>query len=220
MKKQLTKIMPLYSWAMLTIIVSVNYFVYFGIRPYTAGFKHYSMVSSLDRNLPFVSLFFSIYLLAYIQWIIGFVLIGRDGQVAPRMFIGELIAKGIALTCFVFFPTTIEEIRPSMESLRGGGIWCELATWIYSMDAVDNCFPSIHCLESWVCFRGALSLKKVPWWYTYLMLAMTLLVFASTVLVKQHVLIDILGGLAAVEIGLFFAGRFQRRRLKGEKGST
>ena len=52
------------------------------------------------------------------------------------------------------------------------------------------------------------------------MLVMTLLVFASTVLVKQHVLIDVLGGLAAVEIGLFFSGRPPFRKLKGEKGGT
>lgn len=89
--------MPLYSWVALAIILSVNYFVYFSTRPFTAGLKHYSMTSSLDRDLPFVSIFFSIYLLAYIQWIIGFVLIGRDEQAAPRMFIGELIAKGIGV---------------------------------------------------------------------------------------------------------------------------
>lgn len=220
LKKRLIKIMPLYSWVMLAIIVSVNYFVYFSTRPFTAGLKHYSMVSSLDRNLPFVPLFFSIYLLAYIQWIIGFVLIGRDEQAASRMFIGELIAKGIALICFVFLPTTTEDLRPSTESLRGGGIWCELATWVYSVDAANNCFPSVHCIESWVCFRGALRLKKVPRWYTHLMLVMTLLVFASTLFVKQHVLIDVLGGLAAVEIGLFFSGGLQLRRSKGEKGGT
>ena len=119
MKKQMIKIMPLYSWVMLAVILTVNYFVYFSTRPFTAGLKHYSMVSSLDRNLPFISIFFSIYLLAYIQWIIGFVLIGKEEQVASRMFVGELIAKGIALICFVFFPTTIEELRSSEESLRG-----------------------------------------------------------------------------------------------------
>lgn len=220
MKKRMIKIMPLYSWIMLAIILSVNYLVYFSTRPFTAGLRHYNMVSSLDRALPFVPIFFSIYLLAYIQWIIGFVLIGRDAQVASRVFVGELIAKGIALICFVYFPTTVKELRPGMESLRGGGFWCELAAWVYSMDAVDNCFPSIHCLESWVCFRGALRLKKKPQWYPYLMLVVTLLVFASTVLVKQHVLIDILGGLAAVEIGLFFSDRIPLRRLNWEKVGT
>lgn len=52
------------------------------------------------------------------------------------------------------------------------------------------------------------------------MLVITLLVFASTVLVKQHVLIDIFGGLAAVEIGLFFSDRLQLRRYKWEKVGT
>lgn len=150
MKKQMIKIMPLYSWVMVAVILTVNYFVYFSTRPFTAGLKHYSMVSSLDRNLPFISIFFSIYLLAYIQWIIGFVLIGKEEQVASRMFVGELIAKGIARICFVFFPTTIEELRPSEESLRGAESG---ANW-------------------------------------------------------QHVLIDVIGGLAAVEIGLFSQADF------------
>lgn len=203
---------------MLTIILSVNYLVYFVTRPFTTGLKHYSMANSLDMALPFVPFFMFFYLLAYLQWIIGFVVIGRGGrEVAFPMFIGELIAKGITLVCFILLPTTVAGLRPSVASLQGGGIWCELAARIFTMDAMDNCFPSVHCLESWICFRGALKLKKVPRWYVYGMLVMTLLVFTSTVLVKQHVLIDIVGGVAAVEIGLFLSQRLQRRRCTGEK---
>lgn len=218
MRKQLSKIMPLYSWIMLTIILSVNYLVYFGTRPFTTGFKHYSMVSPVDMALPFVPFFMFFYVLAYVQWIIGFVMIGRGGrEVAFPMFIGELIAKGIVMVCFIFLPTTVEGLRPGVESLQGGGIWCELAAQIFTMDAMDNCFPSVHCLESWVCFRGALKLKKLPRWYAPVMLVMTLFVFASTVLVKQHVLLDIVGGVAAVEIGLFISQRIQLRRRIEEK---
>lgn len=221
MKKQLLKILPLYSWVMLTIILSVNYLVYFATRPFTTGLKHYSMISSLDKALPFVPLFMFFYVFAYIQWIIGFMLIGRGGrEIAFRMFIGELIAKSIALAFFIFLPTTVEMLRPDIESLQGGGIWCELSARIFTMDAADNCFPSVHCLESWVCFRGALKLKKLPAWYPYVMLIITLLVFASTVLVKQHVLVDIVGGVAAVEIGLFISHRLPLRRCIGEKGGT
>ena len=221
MSKQLSKIMPLYSWIMLSIILFVNYLVYFGTRTFTTGLKHYSMVSSVDMALPFVPFFMFFYVFAYVQWIIGFVMIGRGGrEVAFPMLIGELIAKGIALACFVFLPTTVEGLRPNVESLQAGGVWCELTARIFTMDAMDNCFPSIHCLESWVCFRGALKLKKLPGWYAPTMLVMTLFVFASTVLVKQHVLVDIVGGVAAVEIGLFISGRLPLRRLDGEKGSS
>lgn len=216
MKKYMLKIMPVYSWVMLTIILIVNYIAYFGSRTFTTGLKHYSFVNSLDRKLPFISFFVLFYILAYLQWIIGFVMIGRSRrEVVFQMFIAELIAKGIALTCFILLPTTVD-IRPDIETLKDGGIWNVLTEFVYSMDAADNGFPSIHCLESWVCFRGALKLEKVPRWYVYLMLAMTLLVFASTVFVKQHAMVDIAGGVAAVEIGLIIYSCF-KRHMRGQK---
>lgn len=217
MKKYMLKIMPVYSWIILTIILIVNYITYFGSRIFTSGLKHYSLVISLDRKLPFISFFVLFYILAYLQWIIGFVMIGRSRrEVVFQMFIGELIAKGIALICFVLLPTTVKEIRPGIEALKGGGIWNMLTELIYSMDAADNGFPSIHCLESWVCFRGALKLEKAPKWYVYAMLGMTLLVFASTVFVKQHALVDIVGGVVAVEIGLIIYSCF-KGRMRGQK---
>lgn len=221
MKKRILKIMPLYSWVFIIIILTLNYLTYCGTRLFTTGLKHHYIACFLDRKLPLVPFFIFFYLLAYAQWIIGFWLIGRGGrEVAYRVFTGELIAKGIVLACFIFLPTTMGELRPAAESLQGRGIWYDLTAWVYSMDAADNLFPSIHCLESWVCFRGALRLKKLPKWYAYVMLLVTLLVFASTVLVRQHVLIDIVGGVAAVEIGLLISDRLLFRHLIIEKGDT
>ena len=207
MKKRLVRIMPVYSWVMLTILLLANYLAYFASRIYTSGLKHYSVVSALDRKLPFIPFFIFFYLLAYVQWIVGYILIGRGGkETASRILTGELIAKGIVLICFVRFPTTIAELRPNMESLQGGGIWSELTAWLYTIDAVDNGFPSVHCLESWICFRGSVRLKEPPKWYVHVVFVMTMLVFASTVLIKQHALFDILGGVGAAELGLFFSG--------------
>ena len=211
MKKRLVKIMPIYSWVMLTILLLANYLAYFASRIYTSGLKHYSVVSALDRKLPFVPFFILFYLLAYVQWTVGYVLIGRGGrETVSRILTGELIAKGIVLICFVLFPTTIAELRPDMKSLQGSGIWSELTAWLYTIDAMDNGFPSVHCLESWVCFRGGMRLKGLPKWYARVMFVMTMLVFASTVLIKQHALIDILGGVGAAELGLFFSGMPKR----------
>ena len=44
-----------------------------------------------------------------------------------------------------------------------------------------------------------------------------ILVFASTVLVKQHVFVDIIGGVAAVEIGLCLAKIIKRKKCKGHE---
>ncbi len=217
MKKRLLGIMPVYAWGMVALLLSVNGLAYFGTRMFTSGLEHSCIAAPLDRALPFVPFFIVFYILAYVQWIVGFVMIGRgEKDVCLRFFLGELIAKLIAMACFILFPTTMEGLRPSVESLQGGGIWYSLTALIYRMDAPDNLFPSIHCLESWFCFRGALKLKNVPRWYAPAMLVMTLFVFASTVLVKQHVLVDIIGGVAAVEIGLWISGRIPLKKEKLE----
>lgn len=221
MKKLLCRIMPLYAWILLILLLSANFLVYFCTRFFTAGWKHYSLKTPLDRALPFVPFFVFFYVLAYLQWVIGYVMIGRGGrETAFRILVGELIAKGITLVFFIFLPTTVESLRPAAQSLQDGGLWCRLTALIYRLDAADNCFPSVHCLESWVCFRGALRLKNVPKWYAPVMLATTLLVFASTVLVRQHVLADILGGVLAAQAGLFLADRLKPERFAGEEGGA
>lgn len=218
MKKFLLKIMPEHSWIMLSIIVIFNFVTYFGTRLFTTGLKHYNIALPLDEKIPFVPVFISIYILAYVQWIIGFIVIGRAKKdISVRIFTAELIAKAIALICFIVFPTTIEGLRPDEASLYGHGIWSEITAAVYKLDAPDNLFPSIHCLESFVCLAGAVRIKNIPQWYKVTMLIMTLLVFASTVLVRQHVLLDIAGGVAAVCIGLFIADRLPVKNLNIRK---
>ncbi len=45
------------------------------------------------------------------------------------------------------------------------------------------------------------------------MLVMTLLVFASTVLVKQHVVVDMFGAVLVAELGFFLSGKFHMERI-------
>ena len=80
-----------------------------------------------------------------------------------------------------------------------------LSSLIYQMDAPVNLFPSIHCLESWCCIHAAFCMKKTPRWYLPVTIVMSLCVFASTLLVKQHVFIDIIGGILVFEAGYFIA---------------
>ena len=44
-------------------------------------------------------------------------------------------------------------------------------------------------------------MKKTGSWYRYFTLLFSLLVFASTVLIKQHAVVDIIGGVLTAEIG-------------------
>lgn len=209
------RILPKYSYLPLAAMLALNCIAYFGTRTFTTNMHHYSMHTVLDSMIPFCPAFISVYLLAYAQWIIGYGLIAKENRYVFKWIVkGELIAKSMAFLCFILIPTTIS--RPE---ITGTDLWSGLTNYIYRTDAPDNLFPSVHCLESWVCFRGAMYLKKPGKYYKYFCLVFTLLVFASTVLVKQHVILDMIGAVIFVETGLFISKKlcnpnkklFQRR---------
>ena len=208
-REKLASIYPTYSILPIAAMLGMNMVAYMGTRIFTTGRYHYNIESPLDRMLPLVPFFVVFYVLAFAQWITGYLLIGREKkEYCYRFFLGEIIAKAICLVIFLVFPTTLN--RPE---ITGNGIFERLLAFIYSVDAADNLFPSIHCLESWMCWRGCRKLThtRLPGWFSGANLVLTLLVFASTVLCKQHVLIDIAGGVAVVEIGLFLAPKILKK---------
>lgn len=208
-REKLASIYPTYSILPIAAMLGMNMVAYMGTRIFTTGRYHYNIESPLDRLLPLVPFFVVFYVLAFAQWITGYLLIGREKkEYCYRFFLGEIIAKAICLVIFLVFPTTLN--RPE---ITGNGIFERLLAFIYSVDAADNLFPSIHCLESWMCWRGCrkLTQTRLPGWFSGANLVLTLLVFASTVLCKQHVLIDIAGGVAVVEIGLFLAPKILKK---------
>ena len=202
-------ILPSYARIPLVLLVIINLSVYEGTQFLMMHAKHWDLSLSLDARIPFRPAWIVIYILAYLQWAVGYVLIARENQAhCNRVIAGELIAKLICMLIFLALPTCID--RPKVE---GGGVFAALTRMIFAADLPGNLFPSIHCLESWICFRGAIGMKRVPRWYAPAMLMLTLLVCASTVLVKQHVLMDIPAAILVAELGLWLSGRFRAGRL-------
>lgn len=209
MKKKLLNIIPSYAYFPLVMAVLLNFLVYNGSNILVGHLPHYNFTLKIDEMIPFIPEFISIYLLAFISWIIGYIIIARESEeVCFHYLSAEMIAK---LICFVFFlilPSTI--VRPE---IIGNGVLASLAKLVYFVDEPVTLFPSIHCLESWMCFRGSIHLKKVPSWYKYVMFISAILVFLSTVFVKQHVFIDIIGGILVVEISLWLARKFNTAKI-------
>ena len=212
MKEKISAVFPPYAWLPLFAVLAFNSVVYNGTRIFNAGRIHYSMWTAVDDAIPFFTPFVVIYVLAFVQWGIGYILIGRESREACfRFYTADIFAKIIALVFFLVVPTMI--VRPEV---TGNSVFDMLTRFIFRVDAADNLFPSIHCLESWMCFRSALFLKKVPKWYAPVSLLFSLLVFASTVMLKQHVFVDIPGGIAAVEIGLLLSDMVRWRHKRSE----
>ena len=204
------KSIPARGWAAVLLWLALNCSVYFGTRLLPVGTVYHDISMPIDHRIPLVPPMIVVYVLAYFTWGINYLLIAREGgEVARRVFTGAYIAKLICLVCFLVFPTAMQRPEPT-----GSDVFSALTRLIYRLDAPNNLLPSIHCLESWLCWRGLFGIKRVSRGYKAFSLIFALLVFASTVLVRQHCLIDIPAGVLVGEIGLLAS------RLIWRKGSA
>lgn len=209
MKKWIQKFLPDYAIRPLILALAANFIIYFGVSQLRDHLTFHSLTLPVDDRIPFFAPFIIFYILAYVQWIINYLLIAREGKAFCYHFIyGDVISKLFCLVFFLFFPTTL--VRPTV---TGHSICDQLVRLVYQIDAPVNLFPSIHCLESWCCIHAALRMKKTPRWYLPITIMMSFCVFASTLLVKQHVFIDIFGGILVFEAGYYLARKIKFRGL-------
>ena len=200
--KGLTRILPAYGVFPVIFSFVFNCLVYSGSRMIAGGWYHHNIETGVDRSIPFVPEFLVIYFGCYVFWAVNYILIARqDRRSVYQFFTGDFISRCVRLVFFLAFPTT--NTRPL---ITGSGLWNQAALWLYSIDAADNLFPSIHCLVSWFCYLGIRGRKEIPRWYQSVSMVIAILVFASTLLTKQHVIVDVAGGILLAEF-CFFIGR-------------
>ncbi len=193
---------PRAGWALLAAL-AYQCLVYSGTRLFTAGRHHWHMATALDRAVPFLPWTVAVYVGAYFLWAANYVLAVRRGEDrAWRFLAADMLGKTVCLAVFLLLPTA--ELRPAVpESAPLGG----LLELIYLLDTPDNLFPSIHCLNSWLCWAGVRSCRDIPAGYRAFSLAAALAVCLSTLTTRQHVLADVIGGLVLGELCWQIAGR-------------
>ena len=200
--KKITGIVPAYGFFPLVFSFVFNCLVYSGSRAVAGSWYHHNIESNLDLRLPFLPQFLIIYFGCYIFWAANYILAARqDREEVYRFFTADFISRCVCLVLFLAYPTT--NTRPVIE---GSGFWDLLAGWLYSIDAADNLFPSIHCLVSWFCFLAVKGQKKIPIWYKAVSFILAVLVFLSTLFTKQHVIVDVAGGIFLAQ-GCFWIGK-------------
>ena len=163
----------------LLLSMTWNSITYFGSRLLTSDWKHFNVEAMLDSVIPFLPWTVSIYLSCYVFWIVNYILgVRQDRAEALRFISADFFAKTICLICFLIIPTT--NVRPEVGA---EGIWNRLMIWLYNTDAADNLFPSIFSL----------------------LFAISICI--STLTTKQHVIVDVIGGIGLAE-GSYFMVKF------------
>ena len=162
---------------------------------------HLNMTVPWDAAVPFLPWTVSIYLGSFVYWYLSFVLIAReDREQADRFFCAHALTVSLSFLCFVLMPTTLE--RPE---ITGGGLWNGLMRIVYWVDTPENLFPSLHCSTAWLCWIGVRRRKDLPLWLKLLFLLLSLMVCVSTLTTRQHVMADVVSGVALAELDYLLA---------------
>lgn len=126
----------------------------------------------------------------------------RAGRILHRLVINLAISDLIAAIIFFVLPTQM--IRPDFQNT---GILSDLVRLIYTIDLPFNLFPSKHVIWAIILNRSWAAAGPRRLWFRLFNHGGTLLIIASTVLIKQHYTPDIIGGLAVAFLSIWLGGK-------------
>lgn len=184
----------------LLVILAVNMAIYSGVGTLTAGWHHYDLTLSFDRQVPLIPEFIWIYVVpSYLFWGICYILTAQNGKDYFYRFVAcDLTIHLICLLFFVILPTT--NVRPEVAGNTLSERFLLLTYQIDGGDLPGNLFPSIHCYVSWLSFRGVKEVKSLPRWFSPASCVMAILIIISTQVLKQHYIVDAIAAVLLVEI--------------------
>lgn len=171
---------------------------------FRGGYDTYlDITSDLDRLIPVIPVWTVMYFLSYVFWIISYLWVSRESrEMSNRLLFADMIGKFLCTAVFLIVPTTT--VRPPVAEDAFAAPLLEL---LYVIDTPENLFPSMHCSVSWFAVRYVLKCGKIPKWYKAVAVLSTLAVFAAVLFTKQHVIIDIFGGIAVAELSIQVSDR-------------
>lgn len=165
--------------------------VYHGVSHLTSG-REVDLLAGVDQAIPFIPSVIWVYL-SYILVLASLIFV-VDGQRAFGWTAISIIAAVLVSACF-YLVAPSSYPRPPVECVDASTC---IIKWMYGIDPSNNTFPSLHVglsfivafslYEHWSKFVGRI---LVVW---------ALAVSVSTLLVKQHYLIDVFAGFTVAAV--------------------
>lgn len=196
MKKRISDKEAYFRVSLLLTLVS-NQLCFQGSRLLTIGRAQHDLSLPLDARIPFLPWTISIYLGCMFFWFFIYRLIAfLPREKADRFYAANLLGKAICFVVFVCYPTMF----PYRPEVTGSGVWNWLVRFLYTVDRPDNLFPSVHCFLGWLCWCGVRGDREVPFAWRAAAFVMALAVCASTLTMRQHVIVDVFAGILLSEL--------------------
>ena len=184
-----------YRHLLAVLTIALQGLIYLQITP-LATQDSVQVNTSLDDLIPYLSWF----VIFYVAWMpllyIAFIYLGMTNR---SLYWRTIIAYNAAVTVsnliFILFPTSMP--RPE---ISGNDIFNMLVLFIYNHDQPVNCFPSIHCLTTYLLFIFMIRHQLFSVGMRVLFSVFFWSIIASTVFIKQHALVDVIGGILLAEM--------------------
>lgn len=176
---------------------------YFGVGHSIDPLRARGLAFAFDERIPFISHSVWIYLLVFPAALMPLFVV-RCPRLFRRTAVAYLSVMAVSFICFSSFPVTSTGLRAPLEvlDLSYPSDWA--VSVLYALDPPFNLFPSLHLS---IASLAAISAFKANRVFGIVALISVGFIGVSVCTVKQHVLLDVLGGLA---LALIVAAVFLR----------
>ncbi|MDE6912462.1 MAG: phosphatase PAP2 family protein [Lachnospiraceae bacterium] len=216
MKNRIQELSGKYRSLLVMCIYAVFYMIAFFYLEQRTGAVH-QIHFGIDAYIPFCEVFIIPYLMwfGYVAFTVCFLCV-RDQEESEKLVAFLMAGMTIFIVVSAVYPNG-HHLRPVV--FPRDNVFTRMIAVLYASDTPTNVLPSIHVYNSiaimiavWrsKCFKGRRLI-------TGFMLALGVSIIFSTVLIKQHSMIDVL--LAFILSGLMYSICYKRAGVR-EKGAA
>lgn len=192
------------------VVAAIAYLLAYYIPKFVIDYnKIHILTSDLDRKIKLFSPFVIIYFGSYLQWINCLLIVAKqETKLGYKMISTLIIGSLIGMIVFLVYPTGVE--RPEIIPIT---FFDYLVEYLYKADTIANACPSFHCFCSALVVLALLKCKDIKKGTLIFNTIFSILVFASTLLTKQHVITDVFCGIALAIICSYITNHFTFTKL-------
>ena len=190
-------------WPVLYGLIYIPWFFILESTYDTLDSVKYIMYCPLDDCIPFCEVFIIPYILWFLYMPLIFILLYlSSNKEFYRICAYEFLGMTVALFICTLFPNG-HSLR--VELPESNNIFSALVNLIYTSDTCTNVFPSIHTfgtIAAHICLIKSPQVKARPYIGPVSLVSATLICM-STVMLKQHSILDVIGGIV-LAVALYF----------------
>ncbi len=184
-------------WGLYLPLYLVMFFV---AEHFVSTTTYWSTQLPVDDLIPFCEYFIVVYdLWSILLLALGIYLIFKDGE-GFRRYMWQIAITFTLATVFCILVPNGQDLRPAV--MEHQNIFSTIVQYTYAADTNTNVFPSVHVLGVMAALFAIWKtpgLRSLSWRFGCTTLGV--LIICSTLLVKQHAVIDIIAALALSLIG-------------------